>query len=512
VTLQEIFAGRWSWVGLLVALVCVAFLVNRFAPKQRRHRLRRAAILFVVLTILEVSELTLSRLHLGGAWLPRIQFGVALISAFTAINIGALVVFDLLLPFFSISLAALASDLVVGAAYLVATIGLMRDRGIDLTSVLATSAVVSAVLALSLQSTLGNVIGGVALQVDGSIHVGDWIQLENGRQGKVKQIGWRHTVVETRDWGTLVVPNATLLAGQILVLGKREGQPAQHRMWVYFNVDFRFPPSRVITVVNEALWNAPITNVAAEPKPNCVCMDFASPGKDSFAYYAVRYWLTDLAVDDPTSSKVRERIHTALRRADIPLARPAQTAFVTQGGDQEQQSKLSRHRELRRSALRGMTLFKTLTQDELEQLVDRLKFAPFAQGELVTRKGAVAHWLYILIAGTVEISVPAEEKHPRTIIARIDAPGFFGEMGMMTGEPRRADVHAVTDVDCYRLDKEGFGRIVQDRPEIAKEMSTTLARRRVELLQATEHVEDVAQRETMEAAEILEGIRTFFGL
>jgi hypothetical protein len=51
-------------------------------------------------------------------------------------------------------------------------------------------------------------------------------------------------------------------------------------------------------------------------------MDLAKDTRDSFAYYAARYWLTDLAVDDPTSSAVRARIYAALRRASIPLARP----------------------------------------------------------------------------------------------------------------------------------------------------------------------------------------------
>ena len=45
--------------------------------------------------------------------------------------------------------------------------------------------------------------------------------------------------------------------------------------------------------------------VAADPPPNVICYDFAKDGRDSFGYYAVRYWLTDLAVDDPTSSAIR---------------------------------------------------------------------------------------------------------------------------------------------------------------------------------------------------------------
>ena len=49
--------------------------------------------------------------------------------------------------------------------------------------------------------------------------------------------------------------------------------------------------------------------------------------------------------------------------------------------------------------------------------------------------------------------------------------GVFGEMGMLTGEPRRATVVAPTAVDCYRLDKDGFGQVLKERPEIAREVS-----------------------------------------
>ena len=63
-------------------------------------------------------------------------------------------------------------------------------------------------------------------------------------------------------------------------------------------------------------------------------MDFSRDGKESIAYYAVRYWLIDLATDDPTSSRVRARIYTALKRADIPLAIPA-LANLVQINDRE---------------------------------------------------------------------------------------------------------------------------------------------------------------------------------
>ena len=373
--------------------------------------------------------------------------------------------------------------------------------------------VVSAVLAFSLQSTLGNIIGGVALQLDGSIHEGDWIQLENGKQGKVRAIRWRHTLVETRDFSTIVVPNAQLLANNITILGWRDGAPVAQRMWVYFNVDFRHAPGHVIEVVTEALLAAPIENVAPEPKPNVVCMDFARDGRDSFAYYAVRYWILDLATDDPTNSRVRTRVYAALKRAGIPLAVPAIANLIeTHDGDHGQAHKaktLARNFD----ALRGVPLFHALSDEEVRVLADGLSPMVYSTGEKITRQGAVAHWLYILTIGNVEIRRRGDDGE-QTLVAKLTAPDIIGEMGLMTGAPRGADVVATSDCECLRLGKPAFEKVLLARPEVAKELADKLATRRIGLYNAHDHLDAAAskQRHLSETEKILDGIKEFFGL
>src|SRR5256885_17169044 len=115
---------------------------------------------------------------------------------------------------------------------------MLHRSGVQLSGIIATSAVVTVVLGLSLQATLGNVLGGIALQLDDSIHLGDWLQLPNGQQGKVKAIRWRHTVVETRTWYTVIVPNASLLTHTILILAPAAATPTQHRRGGSFNSGF----------------------------------------------------------------------------------------------------------------------------------------------------------------------------------------------------------------------------------------------------------------------------------
>lgn len=505
--------------GLFTAIVIVAGLVNRYRPQQRTQ-LRRIVILFL-LHLVALAAVHALQATGETTWSARFIVGSELLRAFTLVNIGATLIFSVLLPATGILLPMIASDLLVGMGYIAATIGVLTSRGMNPSNAVAASAVVSAVLALSLQATLGNILGGVALQLDGSIHEGEWVQLENGKQGRIRSIRWRHTVIETRDWSTMIVPNSQLLGSAITILGKRDGHAVPQRMWVWFNVDFRHSPTRVIDTVTQALAGASIPGVATDPPPNCVCMDFTNQrGGEGYAAYAVRYWLTDLAADDPTNSRVRARIYTALRRAGIPLAVPTHKRFVYVEDEAHRSANAARHHDEGVRALRSVPLFRSLTDDEIGTLADGLSHVIYTAGEICTRQGAVAHWLYLLTAGEVEIRVnvdpdgpgPAPEKAVK--VKKLVSPDVFGEMGLMTGAPRANDVVALTDVDCYRLDKATFEQVLQQRPEIAKALSEKLAERRAQLLAARDGLDEQQQKaaEERERDQILKGIRAFFNV
>jgi small-conductance mechanosensitive channel/CRP-like cAMP-binding protein len=494
---------------IATAVVVGAALTNRFAPKKRHHvrDTAVAAMLYVV------SYGATCGLGLLGATatesVTRVFSGF--FGLLTIVNLIVLVVFDLGLSALHVAAAPFLAGLMVVLGDVAAVVFTMRELGVEISSILATSALLSSVIAFSLQGSLANLVGGAALQVDESLKVGDWVQLESGRQGKVREIRWRYTVIETRDWDTMIVPNATILSSTILILGKREGQPLQHRMWVYFNVDFRYSPADVIEAVNVGLQAAPIEGVASDPKPHAICFDFAKDGRDSFGYYAVRYWLTDLARDDPTSSKVRERIYTALKRADIPLAVPAAHIWVEQDSENRQRRKQV-EAERRGAAIDCVEFLRNLHEEERLYAAGRLKYALFAPGETITKQGAVAHWLYIIVSGVAEVRVSIEGSDKT--VAKIQSPGFVGEMGLMTGEPRTATVVALTEVECYRLDKEAFNKIMVGRPEIAAEISHLLASRTVELQAVREDLDADEKRRALEAEHrrLMGTIQSFFGL
>ena len=130
-----------------------------------------------------------------------------------------------------------------------------------------------------------------------------------------------------------------------------------------------------------------------------------------------------------------------------------------------------------------------------------------------TRQGMTAHWLYVLTRGRAEVRVRAHGNEDRSV-AMLEAPSFFGEMALMTGQPREATVIAIGEVECLRVDKDDFQDIMQRRPEIAQEISGILAQRRVELEAVREGLDAEARRSRIgiERGRILNAIKGFFGL
>src|SRR3989338_7842030 len=277
-TAMQIFWREESLPVLLMALG-IAFLLFHFLKEERKSVLNTLIFFFACLVLQFISGLIHALQFISAA---AMLHEAGLIGAGIAvIRLCGLLVFRIILP-------------------------RLRNAGLDLGSIVATSAMITAVVAFAMQDTLGNILGGLALQLDNSIEIGDWIKVDD-ISGRVVDIRWRSTLVETRNWETVVFPNSQLMKNKFLVLGRRTDQPVQWRRWVWFNVGLDISPTRVISVVEEAIRQTDIANVAKDPLPNCILMDMDNKG---YARYAMRYWLTDLTPDDPTDAAIRWHIMT----------------------------------------------------------------------------------------------------------------------------------------------------------------------------------------------------------
>src|SRR2546421_582971 len=108
-------------------------------------------------------------------------------------------------------------DVTQAVVYVIVLMLTLRAVGVEPSSLLTTSALLTAVVGLALQDTLGNMVSGLALQMQRPFQVGDWIQFDpDERQiGKVTEVNWRATTVVTNDLIEVIVPNAHLAKAAI---------------------------------------------------------------------------------------------------------------------------------------------------------------------------------------------------------------------------------------------------------------------------------------------------------
>ncbi|MBK7898090.1 MAG: mechanosensitive ion channel [Azonexus sp.] len=431
----------------------------------------RQTLVFSVLCLL--GNLGAALLAASGAARPAaVLHGILLLGlGIGVIRLVGLLVFRVLLPRLHIAPPRILEDIVVIIGYVAWGLIRLSQSGVELSSIVTTSAVITAVIAFSMQDTLGNILGGLALQLDSSIQIGDWVKIDDV-SGQVTDIRWRYTAIRTRNGETVVVPNSLLMKGKVWVIGDREQGTRLWRRTLHFNVGYVAQPARVVATVELAVREANIPNVSRERPVSCVLMEFG-PG---YGHYALRYWMDDPAPDDPTDSAVRSHIYAALRRSGWRLALPEEMRYLVKDNAALRSATKSRELQHRIDALRSVSLFAQLTDEECGRVAEHLVYAPFAAGDVLTRQGAIAHWLYIILAGEAEV-VRRNGDGEEHALARLKPGDFFGEMGLLTGEPRTASVHAVTDVECYRLDKTGLAEIMADRPAIAEELSAVLAAR-----------------------------------
>src|SRR3954469_21321188 len=500
-SLNALIVSELPWIVLL-ALAFVALLL-RFRPHERQIYLNTlwffligvfgqgtGAVLDVVLPSAAAAVHTIFRI----------------VTAIAFIRLAGFAFFRLLLPAMRRPSPLIVEDLAIVAAYVVYGFVQLRGAGVDLSSLVTTSAILTAVIAFAMQDTLGNVLGGLAIQVDNTVQVGDWVRVDQV-EGQVRDIRWRSTLIETRNWETIVIPNSVIMKGRVSILGKREGQARQWRRSLRFMVDPRVPPARVIATVNEEMRDVPINNVARTPAPQTVLHDFAHGNLQ----YELRYFLSELMDDETTDSMVRVHLFASLQRAGIRIAEEQRTVH---GGARDQaHDDAVRKREIGRrlDMLRGIDLFTMLSEDEMSEIAERLQYAPFARGDVITKQGNIPHWLYIVAFGEVEVRYEPPHGAPQTI-STLRSGQFFGEMALLTGETRTATVVALTDVECYRLDGKSFQGLLLRRPEIAEAMARVINTRKPDLEKIRDAFASQPSIAVVQQTDLLTRIRRFFGL
>jgi CRP-like cAMP-binding protein/small-conductance mechanosensitive channel len=475
----------WIAIGLFAASAAMSRLAHD------RSRIRAAWGFLILWAVIAISSVLPAAWHPGAPILRDVA--VALIEL-AGLQIGVVFVFDLVLR--KVHMPKFASEILIVVGYAAIIFHLLYKLGVNVTGIFATSAVATAVVGLALQDMLSNIAGGIALELEGGINVGDYIRCDNW-SGWVQHVRLRHTAITTSDGDTVILPNSHLTRSPVNICAKL------HRQFIPITMPYLMNPQEVMDAVQFALRSSPLPGVATEPAPTCVLVEL-NPGH---VQYAAVVWLTQPGKEHFAISAVNVRLYFALQRAGIPAGEITHLLEMKAGGATAGE-KVNAVDILRRTPI-----LRLLSDSDLFELGSYLHHVSFGPGEHIIRQGDGGSSMYFVVTGQVAIlykSTDGAERH----ISHVECGDFFGEASLLTGEIRSASAVAQSRVDCYCLDKDGLQRIVARRPELAEDMSVVMAHRQMELSVVRERLdfETARQREAESQTQMLARIRRFFGI
>lgn len=399
------------------------------------------------------------------------------------------------------------------SAILICLIGITIIVGVvfeqPVTGIWATSGAFGVVIGFALRSLILDTFTGLAINVDNSYKIGDWVHVHSRNRveyvGCILEINWRTTRLKTTDNNVIIIPNSII--GQSIVTNF-SGPSDLSRFELHFCFDTEVPSERVIRVLLAGVKGVISPDgIEAHPEPTVRMNRTTNAGIE----YRMRYWIYPAKLSPP---KARHRVIGSVLRnlqtAGISLAYPKQDAVFTR---RRVRSLNSDFLEDRVALLSSIDLFHQIEPGALQSLASNLKKVAYESLEKVVVEGDQGDSMFIVMEGLLDVYVRNEEYEEDVQVGHITSGQFFGEMALLTGKPRSATVIASTDVVGYEITYQCMHELFQTYPEVMDTISAVFTERKLheqQFLEGIHKSEDVDTHETI-ADDIIVGIHNFFG-
>jgi len=319
-----------------------------------------------------------------------------------------------------------------------------------ITSILAASGVVAMIIGLAIQINISNIFSGIALNIERPFLIGDWIKIGDIDEGRIMDITWRATRVLTRDHSIISVPNS--MASESII--RNFHYPNKNfRYWFKVNIDPTHPPESVEKILYDSVLSAPY--VKSDP-PAVVSFSGLSHWS---AEYTISFSASDYGSKIRTRNAVWKRVWNHLKRAGIS------PVFQRQDIPQFQNAAFSSDSDDAITCLNGIDIFYKLTNESKRILAKKMIKKSYHPEDVIIQQDDTGKSVYIIIEGAVCVKIQLKNG-PEIEVGRLGAGDFFGELALITGDPRKASIIAMTKTFVYEISQTTFHAILQEEPEV----------------------------------------------
>jgi small-conductance mechanosensitive channel len=351
----------------------------------------------------------------------------------------------------------IVQDTIIICLFLVFGVFVMQEKFLTI------SAVGGVVVGFALQDTLGNLFAGLAIQTEKPFRVGHWVAVA-GYEGRVVEITWRATRLQTKNGTLVVVPN-NILSKEAITNYTEPTAPI--RLQVDVGVSYGVPPNDVKAAIHEALAGTP--GILQDPKPDVLVAEFAA----SAITYRVRFWIDDFARDSQARDSVLTALYYILHRRGYEIPFPMQIQYERT----EEPGRPPDRTAFLENVVRGVDMLVPLSEEERGALVVASAERLFGAGETIVHEGQSGSSMFVICSGRVRVTIGPTRQE----VATLEAGSYIGEMSLLTGDPRSADVSAVTDCLLLEVTADTFRRIFLANPQVVEKVAAVVEERRAGL-------------------------------
>jgi small-conductance mechanosensitive channel/CRP-like cAMP-binding protein len=500
ITFSSILAAATNPLFLAGVVIIAGFFAARFW--QGRSSLARFLIQLLVFVVL-------TGLLLAGGVVPY-RPGVVAGSEPKRLFVGALeVIWWLVAAWLAVGFlrafvvlgrqpreSKLVQDLLAAFIYLSASFAIVADVfDLPVKGLLATSGALAIIIGLALQSSLGDVFSGIVLNIERPYRVGDWIILDDSVQGRVIETNWRATHILTGNQDVAIIPNSVIAKSKLVNCSSPTNI---HGASIRVKLEPSLTPAAGCNLLKEVLLGT--THILRTPEPSVTIKDLSAEMID----FELSYSVADVGAVDKAQNEIFERVYRAAAAAGAKFS--PRLAGSTKKVISDDKAEFGIPERL----LAGISLFSTLTMEERVALASKMQRKDYKPGEVIVRKGTVLQALCIVSDGVLVGS--AEENGRKTEVIRLAPGDYFGEVGLLTGEPVNGELAALTRAVIYEISKDALAPLLKARPDMAEELSENLATRQLANRTVLDYSGHKKQEEIGLADRLAANIRRLFSL
>ncbi|MDC2978782.1 mechanosensitive ion channel family protein [Pelagibacteraceae bacterium] len=365
---------------------------------------------------------------------------------------------------------------------------------LELTSILAAGGIVFAAIALSLQSSLSDLIKGIFVNIERPFAINDWITVDD-KTGYVENITWRSTRIRTFQNTEVIIPNE-IVADSILTNWSKQDKEKMSEGFHIFNKLY-FHPSHDPENISKLLYNAlkKAKPVDGREQLNLQWVRFI--GANEFGLeFVVAFDCTKRILKNSMQDSVMMEIHKTLRHAGVQMSagklygkleedtglHALDTNRNREDFEKRQVSEFNPYNESvkNRVLLQKIPIFMSLNSEDLDEIAENAERLHFEKDDYIIKQNDSGDSLYVINDGVVSVYLDNESKD-KVFLAKLGVGDFVGEGSLLTGEPRSANVIAETPCIVIKVSKDIIKDIFSKNPNVYDYVANILAHRKLKL-------------------------------